>query len=66
MSRAPLRSTLSCFFILISILCYSQANDGSIGIVKTLDGKGRLSKAEIDRFIQTQMDSLKIVGLSMH
>jgi len=46
-------------------MSFSQANNTGDGIMKTLDGKSQLTKAGIDKFLQTQMDTLNIVGLSI-
>ena len=58
-------SVLGILCLLISFSGLSQRAENIHGIFTTLDGKGQLGKAEIDSFIQTQMDSLHIVGLSI-
>ncbi len=65
MNRKCLHSVLCCLCCLLSNSGFSQHSENIHGIFKTLDGKSQLDKAEVDSFIQAQMDSLDIVGLSI-
>ena len=65
MSRKLARLILYLLHLLISGICFSQTNEPGKDKIKTVDGKGYRTKAEVDRFIQTQMDSLGIVGMSL-
>jgi CubicO group peptidase (beta-lactamase class C family) len=65
MYRKFVYSIVYFFCLLISISVYSQSTENIQGTFTTLDCKGQLDKSEIDSFIQTQMDTLNIVGLSI-
>lgn len=55
---------LVAFFLPIAF-CYSQPNEPGKDKIKTVDGNGYRTQAEIDHFLQSQLDSLHIVGLSI-
>lgn len=55
-----LSTLLSLFSLVVTTAGFSQAEK-----IKTIDGKGFRTSSEIDRFLQTQMDTLHIVGLSI-
>lgn len=44
--------------------CYSQQGESNKDKIKTIDRKGTRTETEIDQFLQTQMDTLGIIGLS--
>jgi CubicO group peptidase (beta-lactamase class C family) len=63
-SRVTSSLLLFTSFIL-SVNSYSQTSELGEQRIKTIDGNGYRTKNEIDQFIQSQMDSIGIVGLSI-
>jgi CubicO group peptidase (beta-lactamase class C family) len=62
--RIKLLQLFVLFFLPVAF-CYGQSNEPKQDKIKTFDGKGYRSKTEMDQFLQSQLDSLGIVGLSI-